>query len=65
MVFHEPGTAGPRDTGTTPETPTEQAHPAGPHAKPHLTNPMSTPGSGMLPDVSSDDERKDVDPAGG
>lgn len=24
--------------------------PAGPHAKPELTNPDSTPGSGLLPD---------------
>lgn len=29
-------------------------HPAGPHAKPELTNEDATPGTGSLPDVSED-----------
>ncbi|MFO7298161.1 MAG: hypothetical protein DIU57_006960 [Pseudomonadota bacterium] len=37
-------------------------HPAGPHARPDLTDPEATPGTGALPDVSVD---KDVDPGNG
>ena len=29
---------------------------AGPHAKPHLTNPDATPGSGALPPVGADED---------
>jgi len=29
---------------------------AGPHARPHLTNPDATPGSGMLPAVGSEED---------
>jgi len=36
--------------------------PAGPHAKPGLTNDTSTPGSGMLPEIGSDDP--DQQPSG-
>ena len=36
---------------------------AGPHAKPELTNPDSTPGSGMLPDP--DDPEASQDSTGG
>jgi hypothetical protein len=36
--------------------------PAGPHAKPALTNPEATPGAGALPRAGEDD---DVDPASG
>lgn len=34
-------------------------HPAGPHARPELTDDEATPGTGALPDVSND---KDIDP---
>lgn len=34
-------------------------HPAGPHARPELTDPEATPGTGALPDISVE---KDVDP---
>lgn len=37
-------------------------HPAGPHARPELTDPEATPGAGALPDISKD---KDVDPGSG
>jgi len=30
--------------------------PAGPHAKPELTNPDATPGSGMFPEAGDEDE---------
>jgi hypothetical protein len=34
----------------------DQKHPpAGPHAKPELTDKSKTPGTGMLPDPKSDD----------
>ncbi len=35
-------------------------HPAGPHARPELTDEAATPGTGALPDVSPD--TRDVDP---
>ena len=35
-------------------------HPAGPHARPELTDEEATPGTGALPDVSSN--QRDVDP---
>jgi hypothetical protein len=38
-------------------------HPAGPHAKPELTDDEATPGAGTLPDRSSDGQ--DVDPGAG
>lgn len=34
-------------------------HPAGPHARPELTDPEATPGTGALPDISAD---RDIDP---
>lgn len=34
----------------------EQPPPAGPHAKPELTNPDATPGSGMLPADNAEDD---------
>lgn len=35
-------------------------HPAGPHARPELTDEEATPGTGALPDASSN--QRDVDP---
>lgn len=49
------------DKGTGPKQPGELA-PAGPHAKPELTDTEKTPGSGLLPDPTLDG---DVDPGGG
>lgn len=34
-------------------------HPAGPHARPELTDDAATPGTGALSDITKD---KDVDP---
>lgn len=34
-------------------------HPAGPHARPELTDQDATPGTGALPDITAD---KDIDP---
>jgi hypothetical protein len=36
---------------------------AGPHARPELTNPEATPGTGMLPPIDPNDERKNVQPS--
>ena len=33
--------------------------PAGPHAKPELTNPDSTPGAGLLPDPENPSDTPD------
>ncbi|MDB5570443.1 MAG: hypothetical protein JWN93_1626 [Hyphomicrobiales bacterium] len=33
---------------------------AGPHAKPELTNPMATPGAGMLPDPDAEPESQEA-----
>lgn len=33
---------------------TDRKHPAGPHAKPELTNEDATPGTGSLPDARED-----------
>lgn len=41
----------PEDAPDQPKAP-----PAGPHAEPSLTNPDATPGTGSLPDPTSDDE---------
>lgn len=41
--------------------PREDLPAAGPHAKPHLTDAMKTPGAGTLPDP----ERPDEDATGG
>lgn len=38
----------------------QRMHPAGPHARPELTDDDATPGTGALPDISSND--RDVDP---
>lgn len=35
-------------------------HPAGPHARPELTDHEATPGTGALPDITANE--KDVDP---
>lgn len=35
-------------------------HPAGPHARPELTDEEATPGTGALPDMTAND--RDVDP---
>ncbi|HEX5600070.1 MAG: hypothetical protein DIU57_008070 [Pseudomonadota bacterium] len=35
-------------------------HPAGPHARPELTDEAATPGTGALPDANPD--TRDVDP---
>ncbi len=32
----------------------DRKHPAGPHAKPELTNKDATPGTGSLPEVNED-----------
>ncbi len=37
----------------------ERMHPAGPHARPELTDHDATPGTGALPDLTKD---RDVDP---
>lgn len=37
------------------ETPSTPTPPAGPHAKPELTNDDATPGAGVLPDKKSSD----------
>lgn len=52
----------PGDTERAPKDAREAWPPAGPHAKPHLTNPDATPGAGALPDVTEDGE---ADPGGG
>lgn len=36
--------------GAPKPAPREELPAAGPHAKPHLTDPMKTPGAGTLPD---------------
>lgn len=40
-------------------------HPAGPHAKPELTDDEATPGAGTLPDAPKDKGHGDVDPGAG
>ena len=42
--------------------PAELQHPAGPHARPELTDEGATPGTGALPDPQPDG---DVDPGTG
>ncbi|MCL4766222.1 MAG: hypothetical protein KJZ80_08315 [Hyphomicrobiaceae bacterium] len=41
------------------QRPPGEMHPAGPHARPELTDFEATPGTGALPDITKD---KDVDP---
>lgn len=40
----------------------QQMHPAGPHARPELTDHDATPGAGALPDIGTDE---DIDPGAG
>lgn len=51
------------DTGSEPadQKGERRPPPAGPHAKPSLTNPDATPGAGSLPS-GADDQGGDVDP---
>lgn len=59
------GPAGPRKEGTEPARKREGAgggedYPAaGPHARPDLTNPMATPGAGLLPDPDDPSDAQD------
>ncbi len=39
--------------------PSDRMHPAGPHARPELTDDEATPGTGALPDAT---KGRDVDP---
>ncbi|MBQ0820481.1 hypothetical protein HPT29_024690 [Microvirga terrae] len=41
--------------GSTEQSPDGKQPAAGPHSKPSLTNPDSTPGTGALPDVGDHD----------
>lgn len=43
--------------------PSRKKHPGGPHARPELTDPDKTPGSGMFP-ANSDDGGADAPPSG-
>jgi hypothetical protein len=63
----KPGTPGegahqPAPEPSAPRPPLPDMPPAGPHAKPELTNEDATPGSGYLPQITPEDE---ADPAGG
>ena len=48
----------------TPADKVPMDHPAGPHAKPELTDDEATPGAGTLPDAPAGDDR-DADPGAG
>ena len=53
--------AGGRDPRIAPDDKRKPRDPpaAGPHAKPELTNPDSTPGSGLLPDPAHPSDAPD------
>jgi hypothetical protein len=46
----------PDDEGASKDDEGGNTSPAGPHAKPELTNPDVTPGTGMLPPVETPDD---------
>jgi len=50
-----------KDPATRPgrQKASRRMHPAGPHARPELTDQDATPGTGALPDLTAD---KDIDP---
>lgn len=50
---------GQQESTTQEPKPSADKPPAGPHAKPGLTNPKSTPGSGLLPDPDDPAESSD------
>ncbi|WP_198598389.1 hypothetical protein [Mangrovicella endophytica] len=45
----------PEDASREKRSNTAEQNPAGPHAKPELTNEDATPGAGSLPDAGQDD----------
>lgn len=49
----------PKQSDTRGKRPSNKMHPAGPHARPELTDHEATPGTGALPDIS---KGGDVDP---
>ena len=60
MGHENPGKKRQQDEGKQPAQQSRRdMHPAGPHARPELTNNDATPGTGALPDVT---ESGDVDP---
>ena len=42
----------PKQSDTGGKCPSNKMHPAGPHARPELTDHEATPGTGALPDIS-------------
>ncbi|MBS7538251.1 DUF2934 domain-containing protein [Ancylobacter lacus] len=48
--------SGPSATGEAGADDLDDMPPAGPHARPELTNPDSTAGSGMLPAIGADED---------
>jgi hypothetical protein len=49
---------GTKNSDVSQPKPDEKIPPAGPHAKPELTDPEKTPGSGILPEEDQPDVRR-------